>query len=439
MDTQGEQRKTVVVGAGLAGLACAFRLASAGYPVVVLEAAQCVGGRARTLEAGGRPADRGFQSIFTGYRAASRFLRDIGLRDRDLVRFDRGAVLHDGIQWQQMRLGPRALNRFTAFTRGDVTRLARLAAEVGAVSGVSNLDSDARDLTTEEYLRSRGFSGGAIEGFFRPLFGVITLDRELRSDAGYFRFLMHMLVRGSAAIPVEGHGMIADWACAAIRQRGGAVRLGACAADIRMGGDGRADGVVLEGGEVVPASHVVVATEAPAARALLQGVDAPTAARLDVEARGVTTLVYELARSFHSGRTIVLNSAPGGGRPRVDLVCQESNLTRPDAGAPHVLLATSVHDDDGAPDVSALEGEMARVAGRWSPGYDWGRHARLAHAVVHPFGQFAVPPGVRDRLPGPRTGVPNVLVAGDITHHPSLEGAISSGNIAADIVSELAG
>jgi uncharacterized protein with NAD-binding domain and iron-sulfur cluster len=80
---------------------------------------------------------------------------------------------------------------------------------------------------------------------------------------------------------------------------------------------------------------------------------------------------------------------------------------------------------------------MARVAGRWNPGYDWGRHAHLAEVVVHPFAQFRIPPGVRRTLPGCRTRVGNVLLAGDVTHHPSLEGAVASGNVAADIVSEL--
>ena len=80
---------------------------------------------------------------------------------------------------------------------------------------------------------------------------------------------------------------------------------------------------------------------------------------------------------------------------------------------------------------------MARVAGRWNPGFDWGRHARLAEAVVHPFAQFRVPPGARRALPGPRTRVGNVLLAGDVTHHPSIEGAVQSANVAADIVSEL--
>ena len=208
-------------------------------------------------------------------------------------------------------------------------------------------------------------------------------------------------------------------------------------AAIALGPDGRAQGVTLADGGMVRASTVVVAVEAPAAQTLLAPIDAECAARLGVTAAGVTTLVYAMDRSFHRGRTIVLNAAPGALRPRVDLVCQESNLTRPSDDGPYVLLATSVHDGGEGPDVSALEGEMARIAGRWNPGFDWGRHARLAEVVVHDFAQFRVPPGVRRNLPGVRTRVPNVMLAGDVTHHPSLEGAVLSGNSAADIVSEL--
>ena len=437
MELHTEQQDCVVVGGGLAGLAAAFRLAAAGRSVTVLERGAMLGGRARSTEVGGVPVDLGFQSIFTAYDATARFLADIGLRGRDLVPFGRGAVLHDGIDWQQMQLSPRALRRFRAFTSGDVLRLGRLAADVRTHSCAALLGSDAQDDTIEEYLRRRGFSGGAIEGFFRPLFGVITLDRDLQSDAGYFRFLMRMLVEGRAAIPVEGHGMIAQWAGAAIRQRGGIVRTGASVTGIVLGADGRAEGVELADGTLVRAANVLVAAEAPAARDLVAPVDPECAGRLEVSPAGVTTLVYAMDRSFHRGRTIVLNAAPGDGRPRVDLVCQESNLTRPDGGAPYVLLATSVHEGGEGPDVGALEGEMARVAGRWNPGFDWGRHARLAEAVVHPFAQFRVPPGARRALPGPRTRVGNVLLAGDVTHHPSIEGAVQSGNVAADIVSEL--
>lgn len=407
---------------------------------MVLEAGEQVGGRARTLWFDGQPADRGFQSLFTSYPETRRFLADIGLGSRDLAPFTRGAVVHDGSGWARVGLSPRALSRFPAFSAGDVVRLGRLAADVATASPDALLSEDGPEETTLEFLQVKGFSTAAIEGFFRPLFGVITLDRSLSSDPGYFRFLMHMLVRGRAVIPVDGSGMIAERAVASVQQYGGEVRTGAAVAGIRVpdGGRGRATGVVLDDGTQIDAGFVVLATEAPAARALLAPHDSASVARMPTEAAGVATLVYLLDAPFHAGRSIILNARPDTDEPRIDLVCQQSNVTRPGGAAPYVLLATHVTtggDPDPAPD--ALSTAMARLAARWSPGYDWGRHAHLADVVVHPFAQFRVRPGVRRELPGPRTSLENLILAGDLTLHPSLEGAVGSGRRAADIVSAL--
>ena len=54
------RREVVVVGAGLAGLACARRLHEAGARVRILEAADGVGGRVRTDVVDGFRLDRGF-------------------------------------------------------------------------------------------------------------------------------------------------------------------------------------------------------------------------------------------------------------------------------------------------------------------------------------------------------------------------------------------
>ncbi|MGL5929987.1 MAG: FAD-dependent oxidoreductase, partial [Dermatophilaceae bacterium] len=62
----------VVIGAGLAGLACADRLATAGRAVVVLEREPVVGGRQRTDEVDGFLLDRGFQVLNPAYPAVRR-------------------------------------------------------------------------------------------------------------------------------------------------------------------------------------------------------------------------------------------------------------------------------------------------------------------------------------------------------------------------------
>ncbi len=148
----------------------------------------------------------------------------------------------------------------------------------------------------------------------------------------------------------------------------------------------------------------------------------------------MTTLVYALTVPLYAGRTIILNGAPEAPGARIDLVCQESNLLPPGDGLPHLLLATAVDGEAGPADAEALAGAMADVASRWSPGFPWRDRARLVDVIRHEDAQFAVPPGVRDDLPGPATALENLLLAGDQTMHPSIEGAVSAGERAASLV-----
>lgn len=428
----------IIVGAGVAGVSAALALLRAGHQVLVLEKDDQVGGRARTLDVAGEPLDRGFQSLFTAYPRTRRLLDDIGIGRRDLLAFTRGAVVHDGTRWSRMAMSARGTGGFAWFGPGDVARLARLGAEVAGAPVHGLLWGAERREDTGSYLTRLGFGEAAIEGFFRPLFGVITADPGLASDAGYFRFLMKMLLRGRAVVPVEGHGMICRWAALRIGQRGGQVRTDVRVDEIVVAPHdrGRAVGVRTGDGRLLDALAVVVATAAPPARALLADLDPRASRALDLQPRGVTTLAYSLGQSFHSGRTIILNAAPRRDRPRIDLVCQESNLLRPGTGPGALLLATSVHGGGDAPDPGELDAEMARLAAGWHPGFPWGRMARLADVVVHPHAQFAVPPGVRDDLPDAATALANVFLAGDFTMHPSIEGAVASGERAARVASD---
>lgn len=79
------KKPIVVVGAGWAGLACAFRLVQQGLPVLVLEAAPQAGGRARGISFGREQVDNGQHLLVGACSHTLSFIKHLGLRESDLL------------------------------------------------------------------------------------------------------------------------------------------------------------------------------------------------------------------------------------------------------------------------------------------------------------------------------------------------------------------
>jgi phytoene dehydrogenase-like protein len=195
----------VVIGAGLAGLCCARRLAEAGVSFQIVEGSDGIGGRVRTDEVDGFLLDRGFQVLLTAYPEARRLLDYSRL---DLKPFSPGALswfagrmnrLVD--PWRTPGMWLEGL-RSDFGTLGDKLRMARLRSRVQR----SSIEEIFRrpDRATKDTLKNEGFGQEIIHRFFRPFLGGILLDGELKTSSRMFEFVFKMLSEGDTSVPASG-------------------------------------------------------------------------------------------------------------------------------------------------------------------------------------------------------------------------------------------
>jgi protoporphyrinogen/coproporphyrinogen III oxidase len=118
--------RVVVVGAGLSGLACAYRLDRAGIPTTVLERAEAPGGRAQTERRSGYVVDTGPDAMTAGYTHYVALLEELGMGDRVVHCSPVMGLVRDG-KLHDLNLERRAK---LAFTRALSVR-ARLRTAAG--------------------------------------------------------------------------------------------------------------------------------------------------------------------------------------------------------------------------------------------------------------------------------------------------------------------
>ena len=405
-----------MVGGGLAGLACARRLAEAGTDCLVLEASDAVGGRVRTDEVEGFRLDRGFQVLLTAYPEARRVLDYAAL---DLKAFYPGALVHTGGRFH--KLSDPWRHPFDAVGMlfsplGSIADKARLAALRHHVSVGTWEDLASRpETTTLEALRRAGLSRTVIDRFFRPFLGGVLAGRDLTASSRMFEFVFRAFAHGDVCLPARGIGAIPAQLRAGLAAD--AVRLGAAVERLAEGG------VVLAGGERLAARSVVVATEAPAARQLAGLASVPAG-------RGLTCVYFAADRPPHAEPILMLD---GDGAGPVNNVAVPSVVAPGYAPAGAALVSASVL---GIPllDDAGLETAVRTQLARWFGA----RVARWRHLRTYRI-PFAQPEQAPPALTPWRRDVrirPGVYVCGDHRDNASINGALESGRRAADAVRE---
>ena len=383
-----------ILGAGLAGLACARVLTAAGVEVVLHEASDAVGGRVRTDVVDGLLLDRGFQVHNVGYPEAQRVLDHDAL---DLRPFAAGALLRWGDRLH--RVGdPRSLPTWAVSSAlsplGSLTDKAALVALSGraALLPVDRLLS-APETSTYAALRARGVSDRAIDRFVRPFLSGVFLEADLTTSSRFFDLVWRSFVRGTQCVPAAGMQAIPEQLAAGLPA--GTVRLGSPVTRLPAGGT------------------VVVATD-PVTAAGLLGTDAP-------RMNGVVTHYHLTDEAPVSEPAIVLDAEASG--PVASTVVLTN--AAPSYAPGRVLVSSSVVRGDASE--PAVRAHLARLYGVDTGG--WQHVARYdvqggLPSMDPPRGRFRLPVRMSDRL----------FVAGDWRDSASLQGALVSGRRAATAV-----
>lgn len=399
---------TIIVGAGLAGLACARELASRGISFEIYDAADGVGGRARTDVVDGFLLDRGFQVYLDAYPEGRRIL-DYGALD--LRPFEPGAILRTNGRFTRItdpwRRPLRALGSLFAPVGGirDKLRIGKLRRSVVAPS----LDELAArpDVTTLARLREFEFSDAMIERFFRPFFGGVFLERDLETSSRFFDFVFRMFSIGSATLPARGMGEIAAQLVSRVPED--SVHLGRRVVSVEAGQ------VRFDNGDTRRARSVVLAVDG-GNLARLSGHKLPPA-------HDVTCVYFACEQAPFTEARIALDAEEGAAAGPVNNVCVPNAIAPTYAPNGHNLVSCSVlGSGHGRELVDAIRKQMRTWFG--SQVDDW-RHLR-SYEIVGALP--AHPPGAT----GVASNSSDLIVCGDHAETPSIQGAFVSGRLAAE-------
>jgi squalene-associated FAD-dependent desaturase len=437
----------VVIGGGLAGLACAVALADNGLQVVVVERDARLGGRARswTDATTGDTVDIGPHVMHSEYRNMLALLERLGTRD--LITWQPGKVLTIASRPRPVMLRhwplPPPLSLVPSLLTAPGLSIRDYLSMMTTVWRAMQFDEqDVPQLdrvSALDFLRDHGVSERMIAWWWAFAAMVVTnVPLERCSAAALMRIHAqlsgHRKVHfGFAAIGLSE--LYAPQAVRAIQSAGGLVLTGS---EVRgFIGSERAEGVVLADGTQLRAKHCVSAM--PPQELALALPDAwktshPFDALASFEPSPYISCYLWFDRTVTGERFVSHLWSPT--RLNYDFYdlskIRRGWTDRPSVIASNIIYSHRAHAMSDRDIVRATVREITEFAPDAA-------HARLLHACVHRI-PMAIPcptPGTERKRPQVWTPVPGLLLAGDWvqTHLPcSMESAVRSGWLAAEQV-----
>ena len=212
-----KQVEVAIIGAGLAGLACAIELQKNKIDFHIFEASDGVGGRVRSDVIDGFTLDRGFQLYNPCYAEGKRLL---DYQSLDLKPFTPGVAIRDG---KRLRLvvDPFRSKDFRFRLLKDLP--GNTLSHLGLVRYFLKylITSDAqiattKDISAEASLTKSGIRGSLLEKLFRPFLQGVFLESELSTSRKFLDVVLKNFLQGIPSVPAQGMQEISNQLAAKI-------------------------------------------------------------------------------------------------------------------------------------------------------------------------------------------------------------------------------
>ncbi len=406
---------TVIIGGGIAGLTCAKYLNDKGMSFVIVESSDALGGRVRTDMVEGFRLDRGFQTLLTYYTEARKILNYSHL---DLKYFESGALIKADKGFAKLENPFKGKGSFLSMafspigSWNDRVKIKRFAKYVSDMPDEELFGMD--DTETIKFLKKYGWSKEIIHQFFRPFFGSIFLDNELRTSSNLFHFVFKQFFKGEMALPAEGMQAIPEQISDLISKE--RILLNTRVKGIEN------NQVFLENGEILTTDRIVIATD-PHTSSNLLGEDKT----YDYQ---ISTSTYFSAEysPLRGQKFLTLNSDRRG---VVHNLCVPTDIAPTYGSAGKTLISVSSHGLDKIDErnhISRIKREL----------YDWfGAQVNVwKHLRTYQIPEAAVkfPAGTKKQELKLNE---NLYRCGDYLAYPSLNAAMQTGREVAEMISEI--
>lgn len=437
--------RVVIIGGGFAGLTAGVRLSERGYEVLVLERRNHLGGRAYSFidSKTGDVVDNG-QHLFMGcYHHTIAFLETIGRLDRlkfqERTRVDFLDSTHGFTSFDCPPL-PAPLNVLAGLFKmkglgvGDKFRALNLRRAIG---GNGKLSPDS--LTVDQWLSERGQSENIKTRFWNPMV-IATLNQS--PDLASARMLKVVLKEAfggdskSAAIGISRVGLsdlYTDGATDFIKSRGGDVQTDAQVQRLIVD-NGRVTAVQLRDGNRIEAADYFISAVPPAALFAMLPDELRAKEFASLEKLGSSPIV---SINLWFDRPVIDREFVGLLGTRSQWIFNKDLILPKGKRSNQIAVIISAARDF----VDWTRSDLVEMA--LSDLHELlpeSRSAVLLHSAIVKEREATLSHTVESdslRL-GPRTSIPNLILAGDWTDTglpATIESAVLSGDVAARIVS----